>query len=504
MPQNCSAESKLQSMISLLAAYQMSPETYVREELGVQWWSKQAEVARALIKHKRVMVKASHSVGKTHLGGGLVNWFFDCFYPSITLTTAPTKEQVEDLLWKEVRVQRKGRPGLQPKAPRMETVDNHFAVGLTARDSNAFQGRHELNQLIIFDEAVGIDSQFWTGAEGMLTGDDHHWLCIFNPTDTASKAYEEEQAGNFHVITISALDHPNIAADLEGRPAPFPAAVRAGWVDERIRKWSDRIHKSDRKAADIEWPLGSGEWWRPGPLAESRLLGRWPSKGGKSVWSDALWEACLIQQQVPRLPLFIGCDVARYGDDFTSFVVRRGPCVLYHETHNGWSVVQTANRLKELAKEYAQLGEDPKRVNINVDDANAGGGVVDILAADDYAVSGINAGHEALEPEGYPNRRSELWFSVAGRADDGKLDLTRLNEESKGLIKRQFMAPTWKVDSRGRRVVEPKDDTKKRIGRSPDDADALNLAFAPSLWSPVAYDGPDNAPGMYSGGNWEF
>ena len=42
-----------------------------------------------------------------------------------------------------------------------------------------------------------------------------------------------------------------------------------------------------------------------------------------------------------------------------------------------------------------------------------------------------------------------------------------------------FMAPRWRPDSRGRRVVEPKDATKKRIKRSPDDADAVNLAYAP-------------------------
>ncbi len=40
------------------------------------------------------------------------------------------------------------------------------------------------------------------------------------------------------------------------------------------------------------------------------------------------------------------------------------------------------------------------------------------------------------------------------------------------------MAPTWKLDSQGRRVVEPKQDTKKRLKRSPDDMDALNLAYA--------------------------
>jgi hypothetical protein len=34
------------------------------------------------------------------------------------------------------------------------------------------------------------------------------------------------------------------------------------------------------------------------------------------------------------------------------------------------------------------------------------------------------------------------------------------------------------IDVRGRRVVEPKDETKKRLGRSPDSADAALLAFA--------------------------
>jgi hypothetical protein len=50
-------------------------------------------------------------------------------------------------------------------------------------------------------------------------------------------------------------------------------------------------------------------------------------------------------------------------------------------------------------------------------------------------------------------------------------------------LKRQALAPTWKVDGQGRRVVESKDETKKRIKRSPDDMDALNLAYAPVIRS---------------------
>jgi hypothetical protein len=40
------------------------------------------------------------------------------------------------------------------------------------------------------------------------------------------------------------------------------------------------------------------------------------------------------------------------------------------------------------------------------------------------------------------------------------------------------LAPTWRLDSQGRRVVEAKERTKSRLSRSPDDMDALNLAYS--------------------------
>ncbi len=108
------------------------PVAYAEEVLKVEWWEKQVEIAQALLEHKRVFVKASHSVGKSFLAGGLVNWFFDCFDPGICITTAPNAPQVRDILWKEVRVQRPAdlRGALQPKAPRMESSPGPFRGGL--------------------------------------------------------------------------------------------------------------------------------------------------------------------------------------------------------------------------------------------------------------------------------------------------------------------------------------------------------------------------------------
>jgi hypothetical protein len=462
--------------------YQHDPIGYARNILRVNWWSKQQEIANALLQPPhRVLVKASHNIGKTHVSGGLVNWFFDSFPNSLTLTTAPTDRQVKDLLWKEVRVQRHGRSGFPgPKMTRLEYAENWFAHGYTAKDADAFQGHHAEHMLFVFDEAVGVDGQFWEAAEGMFGGAGHAWLCIFNPTDTSSQAYTEELSGNWTVISVSMLEHPNIIAESQGQPPPYPAAIRYARVDELVRKWCTPISVSERKVTDIEWPVDSGQCHRPGPIAESRMLGRWPSQATYNVWSDAAWsQAEVAELDEGENPVEIGCDVARFGDDMTEMHVRRGPVSLHHEAHNGWDTTQTAGRLKELAMEWAQYaGMTPQDVQVKVDDDGVGGGVTDQRG--DYSFVPLSAGSNAVDPERYPNRRSELWFAVAERAGEGRLSLAKLDPDTRRELRRQAMAPTWKLDSDGRRVVEPKEVTKKRIKRSPDGMDSLNLAYAPA------------------------
>ncbi|ARU40198.1 hypothetical protein CCB80_03210 [Armatimonadetes bacterium Uphvl-Ar1] len=451
------------------------PVLYAERVLGVKYTPDQEDIARSIVDNRRVMVIASHSVGKSMIMGGLTNWHYDVHDPGITITTAPTKNQVEDVLWKEVRRQRGNRPGLMPKAPRMESSAEHFAVGLTASKSDAFQGRHEANVMIVFDEAVGVDAPFWDAAEGMMTSDERRLVAIMNPTDVSSRAYEEFCSGRWHIIQISALNHPNIEAQLRGEPPPFPAAVSLKWVEEKIESWCTPLGQSPHTEEDFEWPPESGVWYRPGPLFESRVMGRWPSQATNSVWSNAAWQACLIQKPIPQAALAIGCDVARFGDDFTSIHVRRGRASLYHFTVNGWRTGQIVGELKKLAKLFCEDFEDPRNIMIAVDDDGIGGGVVDGLVEGGYFVLPMNGGAVPRVPDDYPNVRSEAWFCSAELAGRGEIDVSRLSKEHQQLLMTQLLAPTWQLDSSGRRVVEKKELTKKRIKRSPDDADAFNL-----------------------------
>lgn len=468
LTKNSTLELRRLKAEKLRRLHRKNPEAYARQTLQVDWWHKQAEIARALVEHKRVFVKAGNGPGKTFLAGGLVNWFYDLYPRGICLTTAPTGQQVKDVLWKEIRIQRNGRPGLQPKAPRMETGPEHFAIGYTAESQGAFQGRHAEHLFIVFDEATDIDGDFWDAANGMQP---LYWLVLLNPVSTASRAYEEEQKDGWHVITLNAFEHPNIVSEMAGEPPPYPqSSLRLDWVRERVKEWCTRIEPTDRKAADFDF---EGHCYRPGPLFEARVLGRWPTAGSTSVWNEACWQAALTHKPIPDAPLEAGCDVARFGDDFTSIILGRGACALHHETHNGWDTGQTAGRLKHLVKQFCQEGEDPEKVRIKIDDDGVGGGVYD--QREEFTFVPINAGGKPLEPLEYPNARSEMWFSVVEQGNDGLLDLSRLSSESLQMLRRQAMAPTWKMDSQSRRVVEPKSDTKKRIGRSPDDMDALNL-----------------------------
>lgn len=478
------------------AAYRERPVGFATHVLKQRWTPAQQNIARLLMTPPhRVLVAASHNCGKTHLSAGVVLWWHLTRSPAIIITTAPKLEQVRDLLWKEIRRQGRGLvsfPG--PRMCRLERDEEDFAVGTTARTGTAFQGHHGPHNLLVFDEATGVANEFWEVAETMFQLETHGWLCIFNPTDTSTAAYQQWNARNaagdylWHRVTMSATDHPNIAAERAGRAPPVPSAIRLKRLDDMLHEWCDPVHPGTQVVTDIEWPIGSGHYLRPGPLAEARLLGRWASSG-RGVWSDALWQACCVRNDRPLNPawqLVIGCDVARYGEDYTAIVVRLGPVALHFEQHNGWNGAQIVGRLKQLCREWANVASnlrDPnaerlkaERVPVYIDDDGLGGmGVVDHHGG--FAFRGVSAAKLARDQDTYHRMRDELWHNTANRAKRGDLDLSRLPKDVLQRLQGQALAPTYGLTPDGRLQVESKDKTKERIGHSPDGMDALNLAF---------------------------
>lgn len=470
-----------------LNRYVNDPVGYAEQVLKVRLTPTQQEILRSVLEPPfRILVPSGHDTGKTFVCAVLVSWWFDSRDPSVCLTTAPKLDQVRDLLWKEIRFLRNrvglgGFPG--PKSLRLETSPKHFAKGVTAGTQAGFQGQHEKNVLVVIDEAEGVDRSYFEASKTMATGPGHAIVCIYNPYSSSSHVAQEESAVDaagkptWKLLPMSSLAHPNIDAELSGSEPPFPQAVRVAKVDQWVQDWCTPLtNEADRKVTDIEW---RGRLYRPGPRFEAGALGRRPTQAVDSLWSVALVDACCQRYLPARGWLQIGCDVARFGDDDTAIHVKIGGSSAHHESINGWSTVQIAARLIRLACDWGgPLGIDGRAVPIAVDDCGVGGGVTDILAADRWNVHGVNAAVASPDDDKYPNLRSALWCDLADEAAKGNVSFARLPRETQAVLRRELPGQQYKLDARGRRQCLPKDVIKQLLGRSPDNADAVCLAFA--------------------------
>lgn len=451
-----------------LAQYKTDPVSYAREVLNVKFLTpdQQRLLMAAAMPRARVLGPSANETGKSFVSAILCSWHYDCFYPSLTITTAPARAQVEDILFRELRRLRRGDPDFSPKAARLQSDNDRICVGYTTANAHSFQGRHDADVMVIFDEAEGIDKEFWEAAESFAD----RWVCMYNPTTGKSEASRQERRDNFWTkITISAFTHPNIAAELAGYDRPVPQAVSLAKLKDRLKSWAKPLHIDEpRKDNDIEL---DGTWWRLGPVAEARLLGRRPSNSINTVFSESVWNRVRKTQIKERdmLPC-IGCDVARFGDDMTTIHIRRGGVSLLHESHNGWNTVDTTRRLRFLADKFAPA--QMSLVPILVDDVGVGGGVVDQLTG--MNVFPISSQTRSDFPDDYPDIRSQLHFQFEELCSEGLVDLSRIETHD---IEEQLNAVCYELTAKGQRIVWPKKKVKEQLGRSPDDADAVLLAY---------------------------
>jgi hypothetical protein len=157
--------------------------------------------------------------------------------------------------------------------------------------------------------------------------------------------------------------------------------------------------------------------------------------------------------------------------------VLQGDRLRLAEAYLGRDLMETAGRVARTARSLGSRAFP----QIVVDDDGVGGGVTDRLREQGFAVEAFRGGARPLDPRAYPNARSEAWFRFAERLPE--LDLDRDDQLAADLV-----APRYRLDSQGRRVVEPKYDTKKRLGRSPDRADAALLCLSAGRTTPT--EGP--------------
>ena len=164
----------------------------------------------------------------------------------------------------------------------------------------------------------------------------------------------------------------------------------------------------------------------------------------------------------------VGCDPAREGDDATTFIRRQG--------RRAWGL-ESHLHLDDMAKTgIAKKVLDEEPVDRMFIDRGGGSGMYDRLVEMGYGkrVTLVNFGSKALDPDKYKNRRSEMWDTARAWLESDE-DTQIPDKDS---LQADLTNVGFKYTSTTQLQLEPKEDVKKRIGKSPDEGDAFCLTFA--------------------------
>ena len=167
---------------------------------------------------------------------------------------------------------------------------------------------------------------------------------------------------------------------------------------------------------------------------------------------------------------YITCDVARLGNDKTVVVLRKGLEALEVKTYQGQTTDQTVNVIKDLEKRY-----NCRRSNICIDSDGVGWWVADNLRG---CVNFVNNGTPIVQKDelrNYANLKTQCYFKLKYLMEKREIKVNcsgdimdRIQTELDNIVVKD-------VESENKVRLESKDDLKKRLGHSPDYADAIMM-----------------------------
>lgn len=458
----------MNEIIELLDFYYDNPVAFFEDILDMQPDEWQKDVLNDLVDNPKVSVRSGQGVGKTALEAGAIIWFLVCRPYSRVIATAPTMQQLYDVLWAEIAkwlnqsLVKDLLKWTKTKVYMIGDDERWFATAKTATKPENMQGFHEEHMLIVVDEASGVADPIMEAILGTLTGSDNKLLMCGNPNRLEGIFYDSHNVDRdkFKTHKVSSMDSKRTSKDN---------------IEMLLKKYG-----------------------RDSDVARVRIFGEFPKGALDSLISlETVEIACTNKVSEESIKaasvLHIGCDVARFGDDKTVIAPRIAGRVFPFYKYSKKSTMETAGNILSTCKEFMQRYPNIKRCMIKVDDTGVGGGVTDrlreVISEErlPYVVVPMNNGASATD-DFYFNMGTQVWGELKDALEEnfsaalqGKPPIIELPYDDE-LIK-QLSNRKKKMSSKGKIQLESKDDMKKRSIGSPDIADAVTLAYHnPNTW----------------------
>ena len=443
--------------------YRHNPVLFSREVPQFEPDKWQQEALMDLAESPKVSIRSGQGVGKTGLEAVALLWFLCCFpFPRI-VATAPTKQQLNDVLWSEVSKWQSRSPLLSEILKWTTTYiymkgneKRWFAVARTATKPENMQGFHEDNMLFIVDEASGVADPIMEAILGTLSGRNNKLLLCGNPTKTTGTFFDSHHAdrGMYKRHVVSSLD-----SSRTNRENINALIKKYGWDSNVVRV---RVRGEFPKQEDDVF-IGS-------ELMDSRSNKAYELPEGKGM-----------------AQVIIGADIARFGDDETVLYRNLQGCLSIAKKRRGQDLMATVGDIvrvyKDIVKQYPDYHG---KIYVNIDDTGLGGGVTDRLKEvkreqklrrlqvipiniAEHIETDTKAGKEAAEH--YNDLTTHMWAVLRELLESGDIVIKDDAETFAQVACRKYT-----MASNGKLQIEPKKEMKKRGLDSPDRADALTLA----------------------------
>lgn len=495
--------------------------------LGQRPWPKQIEMERAVFEGARKRTEVSGCVSSTKTFGAAMialEWLM-AWKPSRVFSLAPSFRQVDTNIWGYMQAlwqaaKANGTPigndgdifvnphinlGRDPKTGK-QILDWTYTGFSTDKPHNV-HGIHGPHDLLILDDAQGIPAQIMDELENMTAGGDTRILMLYNRVVVSGPTF------NCNHAEAALWNHVGISyADLvRARAAGFELHGALG--ADAVAFWAKKY----------------------GPTSSfymSKVDNKYP-KQEKDTLIPLDWIELAFDRKAPdKGPLILGGDIAMEGDDASALAPMRGLMLGAIEEWHEPDAMVTAGKFVERMKaeeSHKDGAAATSRAFAFLDAVGLGGPVVNRIAEQTNEVKGHRRGCRGCEErlkveavkgseeavgmvmhgtemrpanEVFKNKRSQIWWNTREALNPANANLIGLTRDDD--LAAQLSCVKWRTGSDGRIEVEPKIGAalskggnsnwgiKRRLGFSPDKADAANNA----IWGAArAVHGEFSAPG---------
>ncbi|MHA1481878.1 MAG: Hint domain-containing homing endonuclease [Candidatus Heimdallarchaeaceae archaeon] len=397
----------------------------------------------------------THNTGKDASVSWAILWFLATRAYAKVACTAPTARQLSDILWSELSKWIRKSIFADEFVIQKDKVfqkDNPKewwcrAISVSARSSKEEQaetlaGLHGDHLLIVVDEASGVHDPVFIPLEGALTQEDNKVVLISNMTKNTGYFYETH----------------------------FHSQMKKSWY---------QLHWDSRKSTNVNPDYSNYMRMKYGEdsnVFRIRVAGDPPLQDENTL--IPLWAAqqCIGNEfeVAEDEPLFLGVDVARYGDDASVILPRKGLII------QPWEIFRKLNTI-DLGGFVNQTYQELDAQGVAIDVIGVGAGVSDWLAKRNIVnLYEVNVTHASSNIEKFNRLRDELWCRVRDNCILGKYSFPLLkaqgDTESYGeQLANELATVRYTFNSQGGYIVESKKDLKSRGIPSPNIADALGL-----------------------------